>query len=144
MNLERVIQNLTDRVPRAIGAVLCDYEGETVLTALGSTPAPEGARRRALEHVPKALKLSMEVGEFLVRLAGAESCGLLRHFDEGGRRFGAGALFSVEMRYSDIELLVHMLPNDYYLVLLLRRPAAIAEARRHVEVASQRLAEHVA
>lgn len=75
--LEALLEALCDRLPSAIGAVLCDFEGESVVAALGAAPVPPDAEARAREHVPRALALTMPVKEFLIRLAGAEPCALL-------------------------------------------------------------------
>ena len=39
MSLEDLVARAA-AVPGALGAVLCDFEGEAVLTQLGSTPVP--------------------------------------------------------------------------------------------------------
>jgi hypothetical protein len=143
VELEAIVSDLCARLPCAIGAVLCDFEGEAVCCALGSADAPAEAEKRAREHVPRTLELTMPVAEFLIRLAGAEPCGLLRMFEASSEKHGTGHLCSLEMRYGEVEMLVKKLPNDFYLVLVLRRPAISAEARRLVVEAGARLAEYV-
>ena len=128
-------------VPSAIGAVLCDYEGETVAAALGPAPAPAAAEQRAREHVPRALDLSMPVAEFLVRLAAAEPCALLNLFDGFIQKHGGGLLRALHFRYAEIELLVRRLPEDFYVVLVVRRAAETASARRKLDHAAQTLAQ---
>jgi hypothetical protein len=144
MELSHIVQALCARTPAAIGAVLCDFEGETVVSALGSERAPPEAEARARDHVPSALSLTMPVSEFLVRLAAAEPCALLRLFGDISRGKGAGELAILELRYAEVEMLIQRLPNDFYLVLLLRRPAVTALARQRVTEAGALLAAHVA
>lgn len=144
MDLAGPLVDLCQAVPSAIGAVLCDFEGETVVSALGPAAPPKEAELRAKEHVPRALALTMPVGEFLVRLVGAEPCALLRLFGDGGRVRGAGELAALEVQYEEVELLIRRLPNDFYLVLVLRRPAVRGTARWHLGRIATALAEHVA
>lgn len=143
MELQAIVQNLCARVPKAIGAVVCDWEGEAVCCALGNAEAPKDAFLRAQEHVPRAITLAMPVSEFLVRLAAAEPAGLLRVFGQSGERFGTGGITSMEMSYAEIAVLIDRLPNDFYLMLLLRKPAVTATAKHHMDEASRLLAEHV-
>lgn len=143
MNLDAVLEKLVGEVPEAIGAIICDYEGETVVTALGPAAPPEEAERRAMEHVPRAMALTMPVSEFLMRLAGAEPCGLLRTFDRQAKKRGGGRIKSLFMRYEAVEVMVDQLPNDYYLVLVLRRPALAGHARYHLADARDVLAPYV-
>jgi hypothetical protein len=138
--MEAIVRELCARVPRAIGAVLCDFEGESVVCALGSERAPPEAEARAKDHVPKTMSLTMPVAEFLVRLAAAEPCALLRMFQQSSSKGGVGQLAMLEMRYEEVEMLVQCLPNDFYVVLVLRRPAITAEARNALSRASKDLA----
>ncbi|MCK6550673.1 hypothetical protein L6R52_32850 [Myxococcota bacterium] len=142
-SLESLLGSLCDQLPAAIGAVLCDFEGESVVAALGAAPVPPEAEARAREHVPRAMALTMPVGEFLMRLAGAEPCALLRLFGAPGEQHGSGAIEWIELRYEAIDMLVRRLPSDFYLVVVLRRPAVIAEAKRAMAAVSPALAEHV-
>lgn len=143
MEMNAIIERLCRQVPRAIGAILCDYEGEAIACALGAAPAPDEAQLRAKEHVPKAIELTMPVNEFLIRLAGAEPCGLIRSFGQTAQKSGAGDLASLEIRYREVEMLVESLPNECYLVLVLRRPVITAEARRIMSEASRLLSSQV-
>lgn len=139
--LDAPLVQLCRTVPGAIGAVLCDYEGETVASALGAAPAPALAERRAREHVPRALALSMPVAEFLVRLAGAEPCALLNLLEGPVRKYGGGLLRAVRLRYAEVDLLVQRLPEEFYVVLVVRRPAETASAQRKLDLAARSLAE---
>ena len=141
--LEETLERLMQEVPEAIGVVVCDFEGETVMASLGAAEPPREAKEKALEHVPKQLALDMPLGQFLMRLAGAEPCALLRMIDQHGRRRGAGAVRSLDVCYEKVEILVDPLPSDYYLVLVLRRPALASHARFHLRDATQRISDYV-
>ena len=142
--LDCIVGDLCRSVPHSIGAVLCDFDGETVVSALGSAPIPAAAEVRAREQMPRSLASSIAPRELLMRIGGAEPCALLRLFGEAGPSRGAGDLMDLEMRYDEVEMLVRRLPNEYYLVLVLRRPAITARARREVRRAGDLLEPHVA
>ncbi len=143
LRLEDPLEALCAAVPETIGAVLCDYEGETVVNALGKAAPPDEAKDRATEHVPKNLALTMPVAEFLVRLAGAEPCALLRQFMVGNQAAGGGQLHSFSTGYEHVVMLVHRLPEDFYIVLVLRQPAVEGRARFHLARAAEILGPHV-
>lgn len=143
MELQEILDRLVASLPDAIGAVLCDFEGETVVAALGPARAPHEAETYAREHLPRSMAVSMPVQEFLVRLAGAEPCALLRLFQEQSHLHGSGTLTMLELRYVDVDMIVDRLPNDFYLVALLRRPTIVGQAKRHVRVAADALRSHV-
>ncbi len=143
MELQEIVDRLVAALPEAIGAVLCDFEGETVVTALGAARAPHDAESYAREHLPRSMAVAMPVQEFLVRLAGAEPCALLRMFQAQNEAHGSGALAMLELRYKDVDMIVDRLPNDFYFVALLRRPTILGAARRHVRAAADALRSHV-
>lgn len=140
IDLELILRDLCGAVPEAIGAVLCDFEGERVVSVLGAAEPPAEAVARAKEHVPRALALSMPLGEFLIRLAAAEPCALLGLFGAAARTHRAGPVASLTLQHQRVELQVFRLPDDFYLCLVLRRPVVSALARRHGEHAARRLA----
>lgn len=142
-DMDVILQELCAGVPGCIGAVMCDFEGETVVTALGKTSVPEEAEEKAREHVPKQMALDMPVAEFLIRLAGAEPCALLSMLAQRNQKYGAGALGRLELRYEQVELFVDRLPEDFYVVLVVRSPGLPALARRHLAHARIELAEHL-
>jgi hypothetical protein len=144
IELDAIVRRLCSAVPRSIGAIVCDWEGEAICCVLGTADAPPEAEARARDHVPRAITLTMPVAEFLVRLAGAEPAGLLRMFGQTGERLGTGCLTSLELSYREVSILIDRLPNDFYLMLLLRRPAVTSTAKRLMVEASKQLAEHVA
>ena len=141
--LEETLERLMHAVPEAIGAVVCDFEGEAVVSSLGDAPLPHEAVDHAMDHVPKQIPLQMPIGQFLMRLAGAEPCALLRMIDQHGLKRGAGTVRSLHVCYEKVEILVDPLPSDYYLVLVLRRPALASHARFHLRDATLRISEYV-
>lgn len=143
MEFDDILRDLCDAVPNVIGAVLCDFEGETVVSALGSASPPEEAAQAAQEHVPKNVALTMSVPEFLVRLAGAEPCALLRLFGEQCRQHSAGELEGLSVSFRQIRMFVRRLPEDFYVVLVVRRPAVVGQAVRHLGTAAERLTPHL-
>lgn len=141
--MQAVLEAFCARTPEAVGAVVCDDEGETVVSALGSAEPPADADARAREHVPRSMTLHMPVGEFLVRLAGAEVCAVLRALDRTSRRRTAGPVRMTHVAYREVELLSRTLPEDYYLVVVLRRPRVLGVIRRRVEATARVLARDI-
>ena len=121
--------------PDAFGAILCDYEGETVAVAMGPVAIPAPVLDRAASQLPGALQRPARARDYLLRLAGAEPCALLALFDRPARRLGAGALTGLELGYANARLVVRRLPDDYYLVIVLarRRDPGPGRARRLAE-----------
>jgi hypothetical protein len=138
-DLKNTLDELCQRTG-AIGAVLCDDEGETVTAALGPQPISEGAEARARDHIPRSMQVEMPVGEFLVRLVGAECCGLVRMVDRVLRDQLDGPLSGLHLRYRDLDLLLQPLPEDFYLLVLLRRPLLLPVLQMHVRDAHSALA----
>ena len=143
MELEQILEALCADVPEAIGAVLCDYEGETVVVALGAAEPPAEALVLARDHIPRNLALQMPLKAFLMRLAGAEPCALMRLFAAQCEGAGAGPLVAFSIRYREVDLLVERLPEDFYLVLAVRRPAVVGLARRAARRAVEVLVPHL-
>lgn len=144
MALDEVVQALCDGIAASIGAVVCDYEGETVVSANGRAGVPQGAVERALSQLPRTMQSAVSSREFLLRVVGAEPCGLLRSFGERAQARGVGALDGFEARFAEVDLLVRRLPEDYYVVLALRRPCVMAIAREKLDKTVPVLAEYIA
>ncbi|MBK8013317.1 MAG: hypothetical protein IPK13_18425 [Deltaproteobacteria bacterium] len=144
MELEEILQALCGRVPEAIAAVLCDFEGELVVSARGEAQLPEGAEESLFDHVPRARRLTIPEPEYLLRLAAAEPCAILRMFHESGARIGLGALREIEVRYASVDMLVRQLSHEYYVVLFLRRPSLMALARHGLRAAGLAIEPHLA
>ncbi|MEL7370821.1 MAG: hypothetical protein AAFN74_18010 [Myxococcota bacterium] len=139
IEFQDIVQVICDRVPEVIGAVLCDQQGETIVSAMGRSEVPPEANERAKEHVPHTMDLDMPVNEFLVRLAGAEPCGLVRQIQAAQNERAAGTLDAYVARYAEVDLIVEQLPEDLYLFVALRRPASIGAARRFTRIAAREL-----
>ncbi len=125
MSIEEALERLCSSVPWAVGAVVCDDEGETVISRLGRAKPPEEAESQARDHVPKSMALSMPVGDFLVRLAGAELCAVLRRVEHVTRTKGTGSANLLHLRYRNVDVAIATLPEDYYVVAILRRPCTV-------------------
>lgn len=131
MSLEDLVARAA-AVPGALGAVLCDFEGEAVLTQLGSTPVPAAMLEGAKSQIPARLSHIGSPADFLLRLAGAEPCALLALFGQRSEALGGGTLEALELGFARVQLLVTRLPEDYYLVMVLDRTVSggFARARR--------------
>lgn len=141
MDLTAVVQKLCEQVPEAIGAIICDFEGEGVVWAFGRAEVPAGAERNARSRIPQTLETSMSLPEFLLRITGAEPCALLRMFAEKSHARGLGAIRGLDLRFEEMDLLVRPLPEDYYVMLALRRPAIRAAAGARLDVAERALSQ---
>lgn len=130
MSLEAEVQSLCVHIPEAIGAILCDFEGERVVSALGSAPLPPIAAAQALDHVPRNLSLSVPPAEFLLRLCGAELCGLMERFQQISTDHQLGDPYGLELSYRGVRLCAAALPEGYFLLVVMRSPAQIVRARR--------------
>ena len=137
--LQDIVQVVCDHVPQVIGAVLCDSQGESIVSALGLAEVPPMARQRAKEHVPTNMGLNMPVNEFLVRLAGAEPCALMRQLQMAQIERGAGTLDAYVARYEDVDVVVEQLPDDLYLFVALRRPVTLGRVRFYTQQAARDL-----
>lgn len=144
MDLVDVLDALCGDVPEAIGAIVCDFEGELVVHAAGPAPVPEHAVQEAADHIPEALSDREATREFVLRLAAAEVCTAVRQSDETLRGCRASGLQGLEMRFAEVDLLVHTLPDDYYVVLAAARPALLARARMRLAQAARGLAPMIA
>lgn len=140
MELQQAVDTLCASLPEAIGAIVCDFEGEAVVWAVGAATPPEGAERNALSRIPRALQPTMPWVEFLLRISGAEPCALLRLFGERSAARGVGGIVDLDLRFEAIDLLVRALPEDYYVMLALRRPALAGLARDSLDRARKHLA----
>ncbi|MGF1509585.1 MAG: hypothetical protein ACFB9M_08810 [Myxococcota bacterium] len=127
------------RTQGVVGGVVCDDAGETVVSALGVAELPERARENASEHVPRRLPLSIPVSEFLLRLGSAEVCGLLRRLQTASGKRGVGSLTTIQLRYGEVDLLVRTLPQDFYLVVVVRRPTLLSVVAERLHRAGAKL-----
>ena len=144
MELEEVVRSLCLDLPDAIGAIVCDHEGESVVHAYGASPPPIEAEAEARARMPRDFQSQLGAREFLLRLAGAEPCAVLRLIEQGGLRQGAGALSSLELRFAAVEMLIRRLPEEFYVMLALKRPTLKARARMRLDSAARDLARLIA
>jgi hypothetical protein len=144
VDLQLRLGALCAELPDALGAVLCDYDGERVVSADGAAEIPEAALAAAARHVPRTLDAPDERRRFLLSIAGAEPCGPLAALGAVAERSGVGALSELGWTFRDVAVLVATLPDDYYLVLALRRPTVIAPAWRALRAAARDLAAELA
>lgn len=122
MELEHILRALCAAVPRAIGVVLADDDGESVVTVRGSAPLPHGARAEAERHIPRALAATTDVEQLALRLAGAEPSAVLRVL---GPRHGR----AYEVRHGAVDVLVERVDDELYVALFVLRPVLRAQAR---------------
>ena len=125
--MEPILQELCDRFPQALGAAVCDSEGESLGSALGSAEFPQ----QSLELIESALPLhydraswtEQETKMFALRQWAAEpsrSAGLLRRaYEFAGESHGLD-IFSI--RSEALDLAVGVMEEHMYLVLVLVRP----------------------
>jgi hypothetical protein len=139
VTIDAVIQELCSGLPRAIGAIVCDPDGERIAHAEGRAPAPLSATDRAKAQLPQSMRDRSESLELLLQLAAAEPQAYLRALHDRGRSSGAGDLKTVELQFADVCVLVSPLPEQHYLLLALRRPCVVLDARQALESAGSRL-----
>jgi hypothetical protein len=136
-SLTSILKDICTAIPETIGVIMCDQEGEKVVGVGGTATLPQGATDRARSQLPASMQSEISSRDFVLRIVGAEPCALLRLLDERGQTSGAGRVDGFDLRYSELDLLVQRLPDDYYVVLALRRPSVIAVARDALNRAAQ-------
>lgn len=126
-----------------VGAVLCDDEGEMVATCRGPAELPPGAAEHANRHMPTTFSSDVPAPDFLLRLASAETCGPLRLMQRIAKAAAAGEVRTVDLRYAQLDVLLHALPEDFYLVVFVRRPNLLAGLRARLVSAGRSLGEQL-
>ncbi len=139
---EAVLADLCDN-PDVIGAVLCDDEGEMVATSRGRAELPPGAAEQAARHMPNAFSVDVPTPDFLLRLGSAETCGPLRLMQRIAKRGAAGDVQTVDLRYAELDVLLHALPEDFYIVVFVRRPNLLAGLWARLAAAGRMLGERL-
>ncbi len=129
MELEAILTALCAELPDALGIVLADADGESIVTVRGPAPLPSGTEAEVRRHLPRALESTIALDVFALRLAGAEPSPVLRALAERARSAGAGPLVAYEVRYRAVEVLVSAVDEELYVALFLRRPAQLDRAR---------------
>ncbi len=141
--LDGVLQNLAESTPAAFGAVLCDEEGETVALYEGCQPPPLGLVARVETQFPRALARPVSAAACLIRWMGSEWRAVSHGFQGLATGTGAGPTLGLELNFSEFQVLVRPLPEDYALCLFLRPPSVMALARRSLERAGQTIIPHL-
>jgi hypothetical protein len=99
----RLLQSLVDTTRGARGAVFCDHEGEHVELALARA-LPQGCG---------------ELGEFELKICGAQMAAPLHALHEASAATGSGEPRELRMRCAGGIIVCRVLPGRYYLALLL-------------------------
>lgn len=117
-----ILQELLDRVPGARGAVFCDDMGESV-NAVGAS----GRTSRGT------------VNDFDLRIAGAQLATPLERVRLNSAE-NIGNVGELLIRGPRETLLVHILPEGYYLVLCLEPDALTSRGAHELRLAARRVA----
>lgn len=112
MPFNYLLTNLLVDVPGAVGSIFVDPEGEAVdwVTRHGD---------------PYDLKVE-----------GAYHSIFKRRIEEISAAFGGGTVEGYVLEGSDLVALTHLLPDGYYLVLVMRRAGQLGRARYHLRRAA--------
>jgi len=99
-----ILEKLVKEAPRAWGAIFVDWEGE-------------------------AVDLHAVSDEYRVKLAGAHSGLLLNRLVSAAREAGRGRTRSVFVKASDAHLFLHMLDEEYFVLLATHPSPDVARCR---------------
>jgi len=111
-----LLTNLMVDVPEAVGAIFLDEEGETVdfVTRHGEP--------------------------FDLKVEGAIQGLFTRHLTSTFTGAGIGGLEYFMIEGSELATLTHVLPDSYYVVLVVRKPVARARAQHHLKETAKMIA----
>jgi predicted regulator of Ras-like GTPase activity (Roadblock/LC7/MglB family) len=115
--LQMEMDALVADVNGAVGAIIVDYDGETVVAS------------------------SNDFDTYDLQVVGAYGGIFLDHLRRITREHGFGAPASFVISGRQARLLHHVLRNGYFIVVILRHDACLATARRRLELAHQRIVE---
>lgn len=116
MDFEYILANLMAEVDDAVGVLFLDDSGETVDLA------------------------STEESLYQMRVLGAYLGIYMRQIERIAEACSLGDLHLIQIEKGGLHIYAVTLPDDYYLVLVQRRPALVALARRRLERAAVELA----
>ena len=120
-----LLRELIRTVPGARGAVFCDYDGETV-TSVGASGK--------MDHEP--------MDDFNLRVAGAQfATALILASEKSDSAMGSPRECIIHGKRE--KLVIHMLPDHYYLVLCLEPNALTGPGLFHVRDAAKVLAAEI-
>jgi len=147
--MQEILQKLCERFPAALGAAVCDSEGESIDIALGSGHFPEASLKRVESSFPlqynRASWTEEKTRMFALRQWAAEpsrSTGLVNRAYEFAGDFQILDIFSI--RSQALDLVVGVMEDHMYLVLVLARPNLNALAQRAVRESKEQLNRHFA
>lgn len=111
MSFKSVLEDLLERVPGALGAILADWEGE------------------AVDQVSR-------IGEFELKIIGAHKGIILTNMRKAMRDLDSDDLQEIVVTTEKTQTLIIPITTDYYLVLTLQKDAsfgrALFEARKTI------------
>lgn len=143
MSLESLLDTAS-QCPGTFGVLLCDYEGETVMSRFGDTEVSSVVLDAAASQLPGSLRTKVEAKEYLLRVVGAELCPLLAQFDRVTQNADEGPLIGFELVFEHIDLVVRRLPDDYYLAFVLGKGRGLGAARYWADRLAPSLSAEVA
>jgi len=106
MSLEVILKNLVDQIPKAIGAILVDWEGEAVMEHCHCDP-------------------------YDMRFIGAHKVLILTRFKEMKCRNQIGTVEEIIITSSKMQLITGCINKDYFLVMNVERSCPVAQALYH-------------
>lgn len=114
-----LLTNLMVDVPEAVGAIFLDDEGETVdfVTRHGEP--------------------------FDLKVEGAVQGLFTRQLDSTSTSTGIGSLEYFVIEGTQLATLTHVLPDGYYVVLVVRKPVARARAQHHLRETAKMIAHEL-
>lgn len=119
MSFKITLENLIERVPGALGAILADWEGE------------------AVDQVSR-------IGDYEIKVIGAHKGIILTNMRQAMRDLDSDALEEIVVTTERNQTLILPVTQDYYLVLTLERGEALGralfEARKTIAVLRKEIA----
>lgn len=114
-----LLTNLMVDVPEAVGAIFLDEEGETVdfVTRHGEP--------------------------FDLKVEGAVQGLFTRQIESTSTYAGIGSLEYFVIEGTELATLTHVLPDDYYVVLVVRKPVVRARAQHHLRETAKMIAREL-
>jgi hypothetical protein len=147
--MEKLLEDLCQCCPAALGAAVCDSEGESLALALGSADFPSSSLQLIDARLPRQFDRQSwpenDTKLFTLRQWAAEpsrSTGRLRQAWKSGAEHACLTAFCLRFRH--IDLAMATLEDHMYLVLVLRRPNLLSLSRREVMRTAHALEHHLA
>jgi len=141
--MQKALEQLCELVPEALGAAVCDADGESLALAIGAADFPECGWELIRTAMPRQFaeehRSLDESKQFVLRQWAAEpsrSSGIL---NRAHLTAGASEPSQFSLRFDEFELLVHVMVEQMYVVLVVRRPCVTPIAARYLAMAGARL-----